>query len=276
MNWTHLVQLAKSLSLPGQAATTSENPQWIGTGLSHTGRVRSSNQDAFGIDNRLGLWVVADGMGGQAGGNVASELAVAAVFNYVREHASASHAGHEERLMLLTEAIKAAHTALIDRVNQLSDLKGMGTTIVGVFLSQAPQPAFAVAHVGDSRAYLIRDRQIRALTRDHSLVEQLIDEGEITRRQARTHPRQNVLLKALGPGYQSIPDGQVLMLKPQDKLFLCTDGVTKMVSELEILSAILKPNTTAEDICQRIIAKANENGGVDNSTVLFITPQIQT
>jgi len=213
-------------------------------------------------------------MGGQAGGNVASELAVAAIFDYVRDHGTTSEPpGHEERLTLLTQAIAAGCTAITDRVRQLPDLNGMGTTIVSVLLCGALQPAAAVAHVGDSRAYLIRHDMIRALTKDHSLVEQLIDEGQITRQQARTHPRQNVLLKALGVGYDSEPDGQIITLEAEDRLLLCTDGVTKMLSESDILSLVLDPKLTAENICQRLISEVNANGGVDNATVLLISPQ---
>jgi protein phosphatase len=213
-------------------------------------------------------------MGGQAGGNVASELAVAAIFEYLREHGTTSEpSGHEERLTLLTQAIAAACTAITDRVRQLPDLNGMGTTIVGVLLCAGLQSAAAVAHVGDSRAYLIRDDTIRALTKDHSLVEQLIDEGQITRQQARMHPRQNVLLKALGVGYDSKPDGQIITLEAEDRLLLCTDGVTKMISESDILSLLLDPTLTAENTCQRLISQVNANGGVDNATVLVISPQ---
>jgi len=274
MNWTRLTQLAKSWSLLSSMYITRACTGWAGTALSDAGRVRSSNQDAFGIDNQIGLWVVADGMGGQAGGNVASELAVATIVKYIRQNTSMPQANcsNEERLTILTQAIAAGSEAIIERVSELPDFNGMGTTIVGVFLCSGLEPAAAVAHVGDSRAYLIRDGQILALTKDHSLVEQLIAEGHITSEQARTHRRQNVLLKALGVGYDSIPDGQIVRLEAQDIMLLCTDGLTKMLSDSEILSLILAPNMRAEEICQRLIGKVNANGGVDNATALIISP----
>src|SRR5215471_759454 len=114
MNWTRFTRLAKSWSFLSPTTTASGTLHWTGTALSHTGRVRSSNQDAFGVDNQIGLWVVADGMGGQAGGNVASELAVATILNYVREYSATSQpdGNNEERLRLLTQAIAAGCEAI--------------------------------------------------------------------------------------------------------------------------------------------------------------------
>jgi protein phosphatase len=213
-------------------------------------------------------------MGGQVGGNVASELAVATVFDYVRKHRSSSepHCRSEERLRLLTQAIEAGCEAIIKRVGELPDLDGMGTTIVAVSLCAGLKPAAAVTHVGDSRAYLIRGDQIRALTTDHSLVEQLVTEGQITRQEARTHPRQNVLLKALGVRYESLPDAQVVPLEPHDRLLLCTDGLTKMLSEADILAIILTPELSDGERCEKLIEHANSCGGPDNTTVVIISP----
>jgi protein phosphatase len=278
MNWTHLVSLANSWSLLGQISRTSQNLHWTGTGLSHTGKVRSTNQDAFGVDNQMGLWVVADGMGGQAAGNVASELAVQTIFTYVRNSSVALPADSKDAdaISTLIEATEAGREALAKRVSQMPEFEGMGTTIVAVLLCSSLKPAMAIAHVGDSRAYLIRDGQIRRLTKDHSLVEQLVEEGQITVKEARGHPRQNLLLKALGLGYDSVPETQILALESQDQVLLCTDGVTKMLSDDEILTIILQPKLSAEEICRSVIEEVNVNGGVDNSTALLISPCTET
>jgi protein phosphatase len=226
----------------------------------------------------MGLWVVADGMGGQAAGNVASELAVQTIFTYVRNSSVALPADSKDAdaISTLIEATEAGREALAKRVSQMPEFEGMGTTIVAVLLCSSLKPAMAIAHVGDSRAYLIRDGQIRRLTKDHSLVEQLVEEGQITVKEARGHPRQNLLLKALGLGYDSVPETQILALESQDQVLLCTDGVTKMLSDDEILTIILQPKLSAEEICRSVIEEVNVNGGVDNSTALLISPCTET
>lgn len=250
-----------------------ECPSWFGTGLTDTGLVRSINQDAFAIENHLGLWVIADGMGGHAGGNVASRLAVDAIVNHVG-HAPKVHSKKQtdEVSRLLAEAFVSADAAIHKRVKVNPDLAGMGTTVVAVFFLQAPEHAVAIAHIGDSRAYRIRDRQIKALTTDHSFVQQLVSQGLITPDQANTHPKQNILLRALGVSDPSMPDVQVHPLESQDVILLCTDGLTKSIPESEILSTILGDWGGPFKTCQQLIARANANGGKDNITVVLIHP----
>ena len=248
---------------------------WIGTSLTNTGRVRTSNQDAFAVDNELGLWIIADGMGGHAGGNIASELAVASIMDHVRTSARPwPSAGDrlQHATTVLTHAITAGKTAIQERIAGAPELSSMGTTVVAAWLCPPPAPSLAIAHVGDSRAYVIRDEQLIALTTDHSLVQQLVSEGQITLEESWDHPKKNVLVRALGLDYPSTPDIALHPLGPQDIVLLCTDGLMKMISENDILSVILESRDSPEESCRRLISRANAAGGKDNTTVLLITP----
>ena len=276
MNWTHLARLAKSWSLLGPISTRSRHYQWTGAGLSHTGTVRSSNQDAFAIDNHVGLWVVADGMGGHAGGNIASEIAVSIITNHVRSALNGIFVHKcrvvSERHYILRDAVAAAGTEIHERASREHELSGMGTTVVAAFYSPDPSPSMIIGHLGDSRAYLIREQTISALTSDHSLVQDLVRAGRLTDTESRNHPQRNVLSNALGLTGESPPDIAVHPLEPNDQLLLCTDGLTKMLSETEILAAILTPGLSDAERCGALIDHANRRGGEDNTTVLLITP----
>ena len=254
---------------------TPSSLPWIGTGLTDAGRVRTSNQDAFAIDNELGLWVIADGMGGHAGGNIASELAITSIMNHVcTSYQPWPSSGDLLRHVttVLTHAITAGKTAIQERIAVAPELSDMGTTVVAAWLCPLPTPSVAIAHVGDSRAYVIRDERLAALTTDHSLVQQLVNERQITFQESWDHPKKNVLVRALGLDYPSTPDIALHPLGPHDIVLLCTDGLTKMISEDDILSVILKFRDSPEETCQRLIARANAAEGKDNTTVLLITP----
>lgn len=241
--------------------------------------MRSVNQDAFAIEDRLGLWVIADGMGGHAGGDVASRLAVDAIVSHVGNAKNLHTIDQSDEVSrFLAEAILSADAAIHQRVKVSPDLAGMGTTVITVLFIKTPRPAVAIAHIGDSRAYRIRHSQIKALTTDHSFVQQLVSQGHITPAQGNVHPKQNILLRALGVSDQSTPDVQVHPLDSQDVILLCTDGLTKMISESEILSIILRNWEAPLKTCQELIAQANANGGKDNITVVLVhpfTPQVE-
>ena len=254
---------------------TPSSLPWIGTGLTDMGRVRTSNQDAFAIDNELGLWVIADGMGGHAGGNIASELAVASIMNHVHTAARpwpSSGDRLQHATSVLADAITAGKTAIQERIAVAPELRSMGTTVVAAWLCPLPTPSVAIAHVGDSRAYVLRDDRLVALTTDHSLVQQLVTEGLLSLEESLDHPKRNVLLRALGLDYPSTPDIVLHPLGPHDILLLCTDGLMKMISDADISSVILKFRDSPEEACQGLIARANDAGGKDNTSVLLITP----
>jgi protein phosphatase len=239
------------------------------------GRVRNSNQDAFSVENQLGLWVVADGMGGHAGGNIASHLAIQSVVEHVQQTYGVFASGHlhtTEASSLLESAVAAGDAAIRQRVATSPELQGMGTTLVIALLCPTAPTQIAIAHVGDSRAYLIRNSEIRPLTTDHSFVQRLLIEGQITPEDAMNHPNQNLLLRALGADNQSKPDINLYMLDPHDIVLLCTDGLTKMVSEDDILAIVSGTRNSPSDACRKLIERANHQGGKDNTTVVLVSP----
>ena len=260
---------------PIEHTMTPSSLPWIGTGQTDTGRVRTSNQDAFAINNEIGLWVIADGMGGHAGGNIASELAVASIMNHVHTSARpwpSSGDRLQHATTVLADAFTAGKTAIQERIAVAPELRSMGTTVVAACLCPLPTPSVAIAHVGDSRAYMIRDERLVPLTTDHSLVQQLLTEGHLSLEDSLDHPKKNVLVRALGLDCPSTPDIAIHPLGPHDIVLLCTDGLTKMISDEDILSIILDSKDSPEETCQRLIARANDAGGKDNTTVLLITP----
>lgn len=251
------------------------HPHWIGTGLSHQGEVRTSNQDAFSVDNDRGLWIVADGMGGYTGGQVASALAATAIVDHVRAVPAAAPEDVDQLsqvTVVLNQAIATAKTAIEQRIAKEQDLRNMGTTVVAAWFRPDPVPAMAIAHLGDSRAYRIRNRRLEPITTDHSLVQQLVAEGHITPDQAYDHPKRNVITRALGLNFPSMPDIALHPLTPNDRFLLCTDGLTKMLRDEDILAIILDTQDAPEKACQALLDRANAAGGLDNITVLLITP----
>jgi protein phosphatase len=239
--------------------------------------MRSSNQDAFGLDNQIGLWVVADGMGGHAGGDIASDIAVSIITKEVRSALAGmfirKYRAVAQRADLLREAVAAAGAEIQKRASIEVQLSGMGTTVVAALWCSYPSTSVVIGHLGDSRAYLIRRQTIAALTTDHSLVVDLLRAGKLTDVEARKHPQRHVLSNALGLTGYSAPDIAVHPLEPDDQLLLCTDGLTKMLSEAEILAAILTPALSDAERCGALIDHANGRGGEDNTTVLLITPR---
>lgn len=248
---------------------------WHGTGSSDTGLVRQTNQDAFAVDNDLGLWIVADGMGGHAGGEVASRIAVDSIASTIRAACSSDNAlpiGPSQTASLLTNALSIADKAIHDSAVQSQELEGMGTTIVVCLICPGSPSQAVLAHVGDSRAYLLRNRLLHPLTTDHSYVQKLLSQGNLTEDEASRHPQRNVLLRALGISGQSIPDTKIQPLEPDDTLLLCTDGLTKMLADDEILSLLSDGQTAHTDMSKQLVDRANEHGGKDNTTVVLIRP----
>ena len=231
-------------------------------GRTDKGRVRQNNQDAFvtgKLSDSVHFAVVCDGMGGANGGNVASSLAVKVITNRIVE-------GYRENMSLqsihymLESAIAAANVLVYDTAVSDPDLHGMGTTVVAVIVSG--QNA-VIAHIGDSRAYMIAD-DIRQLTRDHSVVWEMVEKGEITEAEARIHPNKNFITRALGVEEQvecEITDAEI----PENGMLLvCTDGLTNMVENSEIARILKK--LSPQDAVEKLIVSANMSGGSDNIT----------
>lgn len=224
----------------------------------HVGRVRSSNQDS--LLEAGDLFVVADGMGGHNGGEVASALAV----ETVREAFNAPTTD------LLVEAIQAANEAILAKAADDPSLQGMGTTVVALAaVVTEGEERIAIANVGDSRCYLLEDDRLRQITKDHSVVQTLVDNGQITKAEAEVHPQRNILTRALGIDPKVMTDSWELLPFAGDRYLLCSDGLFNEVSPatiIETLQAITEPSEAAAEL----VRLANEGGGRDNISVVVV------
>lgn len=226
------------------------------------GRRRRVNEDCYTLANDLGLYVVADGMGGHTAGQLASQLAAEGALRAARTLQGASASLAEK----LRYAVTAANQEVFETARERPELTGMGTTLVALL---AGDRRAALAHVGDSRAYLVRGDRIRQLTDDHSLVGELVRRREISEDAARAHPHRHVLTRALGVRPSVEPDLAELTPEPGDVFVLCSDGLTGHVRDDEIAEAIAR-DADLQAAVDRLIALANERGGEDNITVLLV------
>ena len=217
------------------------------------GRVRAGNEDAF--LNEAPLFAVADGIGGHQGGEVASQLALQTLKDLF-EH------GHGT----LAQQVREANRAVFERSSRDAAVAGMGTTLTAAV---AEAGRLRLAHVGDSRAYLLRDGELRMLTEDHTLVHRLVAEGEISEREAEVHPHRSVLTRALGTAPDVQIDEAVIDARDGDRLLLCSDGLTGMVPH-DRIAAILREAREPKDAVKQLVRAANAEGGVDNITVLVL------
>lgn len=233
-----------------------------GAGDSDVGRRRRINEDRHGQDAGLGLYLVADGMGGHTAGQVASALAIDTVLEAVR----AGTVGDGSLTERLRRAVALANERIYATGEARAELSGMGTTLVAL-LGEGSRAA--VAHVGDSRAYRVRGGRIRQLTDDHSLVGELQRRGEISADAAREHPHRHVLTRALGVRPEAEPDLGELALEPGDVFVLCTDGLIHHVRDEEIAKAV-EGAEDLEEAARRLVGLANARGGEDNITVLLV------
>jgi serine/threonine protein phosphatase PrpC len=241
-------------------------------GLTDPGQVRKNNEDNFFCDDGIGLLVVADGMGGHAAGEVASQLAVDVVREQVARGLSSGKIPNmgekplhlSDRAQLLTVAVRMANEVIYSAAQEKVERRGMGTTIVAVLVDKK---SFAVAHVGDSRLYLLRDGKLSQVTRDHSLVAEQVAQGLIKAEDAEKSEIKNVLTRALGIGADVDIDVSEYPLKSGDNLLLCTDGLCRMAEDVAIEAEMNRLNEPI-DICQNLVRIANERGGKDNVTVI--------
>ena len=231
------------------------------------GLVRSSNQDAYAVGELPGevAWaVVCDGMGGEAGGNIASALAVKVISEKITS-------AYNEKMRdasiknLLDSAICAANIEVYDMAYSRPDLQGMGTTVVAVIVRD--KTAF-IAHAGDSRAYIVSGETIQQITTDHSLVQNMVDRGEITAEQAQHHPKKNLITRAVGVEKRIDIDFSEIDLNDNETLILCTDGLSNFVTNNEMIDDIKDGQYYA--FADRLVKRANKNGGGDNITVVAI------
>ena len=232
--------------------------------ITDTGLIRHENQDAFGFDQLPGGYsvaVVCDGMGGVAGGSIASTVAVE---TFIRTLTETLHSGHTDRAV--QEAVTAANAAIRQRAAGHPELKSMGTTLVSALVKG---DKVLISNVGDSRAYLAGADGLRQISRDHSLVEDMVEKGDLTPGQARSHPRRNLITRALGPDPTVEADGFPLQWKPGDFLLLCSDGLVNTVTDQEIMFEILH-NGQPEGCLQRLMAISKQRGAPDNVTAILL------
>jgi protein phosphatase len=229
--------------------------------MTDPGRVRKTNEDNFFADDALGLFMVADGMGGHAGGEVASRVAIATISERMKAGLTDGDADS-----LIRSAIDQANTAIRDQAEADPTLQGMGTTLVLAFCRG---DEIHLAHLGDSRAYLIHDGSIQRLTEDHSLVAQMVKSGQLTAEEAPRFHLRNVVTRSLGNQKLTEPDLAVVEWNAGDYLLLCSDGLTNMVGESELRSLISAGGADLERSCQQAIERANQNGGRDNITAVL-------
>lgn len=224
------------------------------------GSKRSLNEDSVGYyeDRDFGIYIVADGMGGHNAGEVASKLAKDVVMNYVLNHRD-----EESSEEILNEALQNANRRIYKEGLLNEDCNGMGTTITAAFLRDNE---LTIANVGDSRAYILKDNQLIKVTKDHSLVQELLDNGTITIEEAKSHPNRNVITRAVGTNPVVNADYYKLDIRHISKVLLCSDGLTNEVSEEAILE-VLKSDD--ENQCLQLINMSNENGGRDNISVII-------
>lgn len=242
-----------------------------------TGRVRSNNEDSFASLPDTGLFVLCDGMGGAAAGEVASRLAVDTIVGQLKgfdsERASAGplepeagDAGYLPRTAQLARAVRRSNRSIYEQAQQNAGQAEMGTTAVGAWIAHN---VASLAHVGDSRAYLWHRHSLEAITRDHSLVEEQVRAGLLDRHESLKSADQNVLLRALGREPVVNVDLHEVPLQAGDYLVLCSDGLTRMVPEATMAETIARVRDP-EQICRHLIDTANRNGGVDNVTVIVV------
>lgn len=235
--------------------------------ITDIGMRRHMNQDyVFASENAIGkfpnLFIVADGMGGHRAGDYASRVCVKTVIESVQNSTLKTYIG------ILEEAIGVANRRLFEDAASNNDLKGMGTTLVVAVVLK--DNTLYVANVGDSRLYLVDEEEIRQITEDHSLVEEMVKNGEIERSEAKVHPNKNVITRAIGTSKHVVADYFEVQLKPGDKILLCSDGLSNMLEDREMWYIMNRYSNDMARAVEELVKKANINGGKDNISAVLV------
>lgn len=237
-------------------------------GKSDIGLVRQTNQDSFSVGkiHENMVWaVVCDGMGGASGGNVASSESVKVIIEQIKELGIPENISNEELSSFMVDAVKKANTHVFEMAQNNYELSGMGTTCEFVFVINN---RVHVAHVGDSRTYLIRNSRIIQITEDHSFVQEMVKQGQLTREEAENHPNKNIITRAVGVGFDVDVDYIETDFEQGDKILTCTDGLSNMVPAAEMLSIVLEND--GKTAVEKLVERAVSEGGYDNITVTAI------
>ncbi len=237
-------------------------------GLSDVGRVRAHNEDSYEIDTDHRVYIVADGMGGHRHGEVASRVAVEAVRAWMDDNGglAVEEEGLATHVASLKTAIESAQSAVQRAVEEDVSLVGMGTTVVAMIVEGN---SAGLAHVGDSRAYRYRGSQLERLTKDHTWVGEQVGAGLLSEAQAKVHPLRNVVTRALGGRGGVSVEVSETEIQPGDVYLLCSDGLTTMLGDDEILRH-LDEASSIEEACESLVTSSNLGGGLDNITVLMV------
>ncbi len=241
-------------------------------GQTDVGLLRTHNEDCFEADDQGQMYIVADGMGGHNHGEVASRITVDSVLHFMTQPSGndTSAAGYDATLKhhsnRLKRSIQVAHDRVLRAIREDGTLLGMGTTVVGTTLKD---DVIAIAHVGDSRTYRLRNGNLELLTQDHTWVNEQVVAGYLSEEQAKTHPLKNVVTRALGGDSEVIVDVTETRVFVGDLFLLCSDGLTTMLSDQEIHQRLVS-DLSLEEKCRLLIQDANARGGFDNITVLLL------
>lgn len=250
-------------------------------GMTDVGMKRRLNEDVYLVDEQIGVFLVADGMGGHAAGEVASRLAADTIVKTFTEHADTLrnetwpehwNIARSATANLLVDAIRAAHERVTMAVSHDTNLKGMGTTVVAAVRPNESK-RLIICHVGDSRAYRLRNGELKLLTEDHSWVHEQVAAGFLTEEAARSHPLKNVVTQALGGSTEPKVDILETEIDRNDLFLLCSDGLNSMLSDEEIRELLLGGGSL-EETSRRLVVKANERGGNDNITVVLLRSRL--
>lgn len=234
----------------------------------HIGKIRNKNEDSFYVDEKNGrIFIVADGMGGHNAGEVASKMAIEKVSEIINNDFDSISLTNESQIKdLIGDAIKEGNAEIYKQSLSFDNWDGMGTTItMALFLNSK----IYFGHVGDSRAYILRSNELTQLTEDHTLVSELVKNGSITEVEAKTHPKRNVITRALGTEISPIPDILSTNVNDGDIILLCTDGLTNIVDNGLIKNCFLN-NSDLQKACDFLVDEANKRGGFDNITLIAI------
>ncbi len=236
-------------------------------GITDPGRVRQTNEDNWSVDPDQGLFIVADGMGGEFAGALASQAVVATLPELVREYfATLQGTLNGQARRRLTRAIATLSRQLRQQTENEPGLADMGSTVVCALVRG---DRVLIAQMGDSRVYRLRAGRLKQLTADHTLIQALLHAGEITPEEAATHPARGCLTRSVGMEGEPLPQARLLELRPRDLLMLCTDGLASVLSDDQILSILNEP-APLEKQCRRLVDAANGAGGKDNVTVVLL------
>ena len=233
---------------------------------SDKGLKRTSNQDAFFVIPEENLFMIADGVGGNNSGEVASRTTISKTVEYVRKNALSKDFSETDIREYFTKCIQKINKDIYELSKIQPENYGMATTVTIAYV--AKENAY-VTNVGDSRVYLYRDGNLAQITEDHTYVNALVNKGIITKEEAQFHEKKNVITKAIGGGEKTVPDFFCVELKPDDIVILCTDGLHGEISD-EMICKIVKEGGSMQEICVNLVNKANQCGGRDNTTVICL------